>query len=78
MPELRKECKYKEGILPSLESFANHWRLPKVQYLFYHYFYKAVISDARWKSRMTENKRLRTIIAYAYAVCAKLEIGGRT
>ena len=56
-----------EGSLLSLESFAKCWRLPKVQYLFYHYFYKAIIGDTRWKSRMTKNKRLGTIIAEAYA-----------
>jgi hypothetical protein len=36
-------------VLLALESFAEHWRLPKVNYLFYHYFYRAAIGDSTWK-----------------------------
>lgn len=61
------ECHYRDMMLPSLESFAERWRLPKVYYLFYHYFLRAVIGDARWKSRMTEKKKLGTAVAEAYA-----------
>jgi hypothetical protein len=45
-------------VLLALESFAEWWKLPKVNYLFYHYFYKAAIGDATWKCRLAENKRL--------------------
>jgi hypothetical protein len=36
-------------VLLALESFAKCLRLPKVNYLFYHYFYRAAIGDATWK-----------------------------
>jgi hypothetical protein len=65
--ELCKECAYHGTALPSLESFAKQWRLPKVHFLFYHDFYMAFIGDARWKSRLVDGKRLGHIIAKAYA-----------
>lgn len=54
-------------VLPALESFAQWWMLPKVNYLFYQYFYKAAVGDATWKSRLAENKRLGPVILEAYA-----------
>jgi hypothetical protein len=53
-------------VLLALESFAKWWKLPKVNYLFYHYFYKAAIGDATWKCRLVENKRLGPVILEAY------------
>jgi hypothetical protein len=44
--ELCNECAFDGTVLPSLQIFAKWWRLPKVHFLFYHYFYKAVIGDA--------------------------------
>ena len=41
-----------------MESFAERWRLPKVNHLFYHYFFKAAIGDATWKYWLMESKRL--------------------
>jgi hypothetical protein len=53
-------------VLPALESFAKCWRLPKLNYLFYHYFYRAAVGDATWKYRLAENKRLGPVILEAY------------
>jgi hypothetical protein len=53
-------------VLPALESFAKWWRLPNVNHLFYHYFYKAAIGDATWKCRLAENKRLGPVILEVY------------
>jgi hypothetical protein len=39
-------------LLPSIESFLQQWRLPKVHYLFYEYFYKAVIKDSVGNDRI--------------------------
>jgi len=60
------ECNEDGMLLPSIESFAKRWKLPKMYYLFYEYFFKPVIGDATWKRRMAENKRLGSIIAEAY------------
>jgi hypothetical protein len=53
-------------VRPALESFAKSWRLPKLNYLLYHYFYMAAVGDATWKCRLAENKRLGPIIPEAY------------
>ena len=67
LPELCEECDCDGTVLPALESFAKRWRLPKVNYLFYHYFYKAAVGDATWKCRLAENKRLGPVVLEAYA-----------
>jgi len=65
--ELCDECDCEGTVLPSLESFAERWRLPKVNYLFYHYFYRAVVGDTNWKGRLSESKRLGPVAIEAYA-----------
>jgi hypothetical protein len=64
-------------LLPSIESFLQRWRLPKVHYLFYKYFYKAVIKDLVWNDRIDAPRpgpddRFWTRIdeAYAYSLIA--------
>ncbi len=66
LPELCEECNCDRMVLPALESFAKCWRLPKLNYLFYHYFYRAAVGDATWKYRLAENKRLGPVILEAY------------
>jgi hypothetical protein len=53
-------------VLPALESFEKRWMLPKVCFLFYHYFFKAAVGDATYKSRLSEKKRLGPVILEAY------------
>jgi hypothetical protein len=59
-------------LLPSIESFLQQWRLPKVHYLFYEHFYKAVIKDSVCNDRIVAPRpgpddRFGTRIAKAYA-----------
>jgi hypothetical protein len=42
-------------------------KLPKVNFIFYEYFFKAVVGDSIWKQRFTENKRLGTNVSEAFA-----------
>jgi hypothetical protein len=39
------ECKFDGSILPSIESFQMRLKLPKVNFIFYEYFFKAVVGD---------------------------------
>ena len=55
------------AILPSIESFQMRLLLPKVYYIFYEYFFKAVIGEGTWKRCFTGNKRFGTNILEAYA-----------
>jgi hypothetical protein len=52
MTGMCEECDAASMLLPSIESFLQRWRLPKVHYLFYEYFYKAVIKDSVWNDRI--------------------------
>jgi hypothetical protein len=72
MTGICEECDAASTLLPSIESFLQRWRLPKVHYLFYKYFYKAVIKDSVWNDRIDVPRpgpdvRLGTRIAKAYA-----------
>ena len=40
---------------------------PRVYFLFYNYFLRAVIGEAKWKTRIKERKKLGQNIAEAYA-----------
>jgi hypothetical protein len=42
-------------------------KLPKVHFIFYEYFLKAVDGDGNWKQCFAENKRLGTNISEAFA-----------
>jgi hypothetical protein len=77
MTGMCEECDAASTLLPSIESFLQQWRLPKVHYLFYEYFYKAVIKDSVWNDRIDvprpgPDDRLGTRIAkvYAYSLIA--------
>jgi hypothetical protein len=42
-------------------------KLPKVNFIFYEYFFKAVVGDGNWKQCFAENTRLGTNISEAFA-----------
>jgi hypothetical protein len=60
------ECKTDAVVLPSLESFQSGMALPKVMFIFYEYFFKAMVQDAAWKKRFEEDVRFGTNILEAY------------
>jgi hypothetical protein len=66
-PEMCSECEIDGSILPLLESFQMRLKLPKVNFIFYEYFFKAVVEDGIWKPRFAENKRLGTNVSKAFA-----------
>jgi hypothetical protein len=43
--EMCSEGKIEGSILPSIESFQMRLKLPKVNFIFYEYFFKAVVRD---------------------------------
>jgi hypothetical protein len=43
------ECEIDGSILPSIKSFQMRLKLPKVNFIFYEYFFKAVVGDGNWK-----------------------------
>jgi hypothetical protein len=48
-------------MLPSLLSINKHYQLPKVHFLFFEFFLRAVIGNATWKKRLEEDEtRLTT------------------
>jgi hypothetical protein len=47
--EMCSECEIDGLILPSIESFQMRLKLPKVNFIFYEYFFKAVVRDSIWK-----------------------------
>jgi hypothetical protein len=53
-------------VLPSLESFQLGMVLPKVMFIFYEYFFKAMAGGAAWKKRFEEDVRFGTNILEAY------------
>jgi hypothetical protein len=65
--EMCRGCKDDGNILPSIESFQMRLLLPKVYYIFYEYFFKAVIGEGTWKQCFTGDKRFGTNILEAYA-----------
>jgi hypothetical protein len=65
--EMCSECKIDGSILPSIESFQMRLKLPKVNFIFYEYFFKAVVGDGIWKQCFAENKRLGTNVSEAFA-----------
>jgi hypothetical protein len=68
----RKElCEEENKALPSLLSINKCHQLPKVHFLFFEFFLRAVIGNAAWKKRLEEDEtRLATqaIEAYTNAV----------
>jgi hypothetical protein len=42
-------------------------KLPKVNFIFYEYFFKAVVGDSIWKWCFAENKRLGTNVSEDFA-----------
>ena len=65
--EMCSECEIDGSILPSIESFQMRLKLPKVNFIFYEYFFKAVVGDGIWKRCFAENKRLGTNVSEAFA-----------
>jgi hypothetical protein len=65
--EICSECKIDRSILPSTESFQMRLKLAKVNFIFYEYFFKAVVGDGIWKQCFAENKRLGTNVSEAFA-----------
>ena len=53
--------------MPSIESFQKRLDNPKVYYIFYDYFFKAVMGEKRWKRDLEQNNRLGTSVAEAFA-----------
>lgn len=62
-----KECDATKSTLPSVEHFQQRYKNPRVYFLFYNYFLRAVMGENKWKSNIKENKKLATNIAEAYA-----------
>jgi hypothetical protein len=56
-------------VLPSIKSFLEQWKLPKVFYLFYKFIFKPVIKARVWNDRVNSptGDRLGPILAEAYA-----------
>jgi hypothetical protein len=52
------KCETDVAVLPSLESFQLGMALPKVMFIFYVYFFKAMVGGAAWKKRFEEDVRL--------------------
>ncbi len=65
--EICSECEIDGSILPSIESFQMRLKLPKVNFIFCEYFFKAVVGDGIWKQWFAENKRLGTNVSEAFA-----------
>jgi hypothetical protein len=67
-----EECDAAGKVLPSIESFQEQWKLPKVHFLFYDYCFKPVIKESVWYERInapqtSAGDRLGPMIAEAYA-----------
>jgi len=65
--EMCSECEIDRLILPSIESFQMRLKLPKVNFIFYEYFFKAVVGDSVWTRHFAENKRFGTNVSEAFA-----------
>jgi hypothetical protein len=61
-------CEEDGSILPSIESFQNRSLLPKVYYIFYEYFFKAIIGKGTWKQHFKGYKWFGTNILEAYVL----------
>lgn len=61
------DCVEEEAALPSIESFGKRLELPKVNYIFYEYFFKAVMGESEWKRRLETRQRMGTSIMEAFA-----------
>jgi hypothetical protein len=47
--EMCSEYEIDGSILPLIEGFQMRLTLPKVNFIFYEYFFKAVVGDGIWK-----------------------------
>jgi hypothetical protein len=65
--EMCSECEIDGSILPLIESFQMRLKLPKVNFIFYENFFKAVVGGGIWKQHFTEKKRLGTNVSKAFA-----------
>ena len=64
---LCKECDESGQLLPSIEHFQRRYENPRVYFLFYHYFVRAVMGESKWKRNIESKRKLATNIAEAYA-----------
>jgi hypothetical protein len=65
--EMCSECEIDVSILPSIKSFQMRLKLPKDNFIFYEYFFKAVVGGSIWKQCFAENKKLGTNVSEAFA-----------
>jgi hypothetical protein len=47
--EMCSECEIDGSILTLIDSFQKRLKLPKVNFIFYEYFFKAVFGDGLWQ-----------------------------
>jgi len=59
-------CVKADKVLPSIEHFQERLKSPRVYFLFYHYFVKAVMGESNWTTSLGGNKKLATSVAEAY------------
>jgi len=63
------ECENDSAVLPSLESFQMRLKMPKVNYIFYQYFFKAVVNVGAWKHQFTKGRFGTNVLeAFAHAI----------
>ncbi len=67
--EMCSECQIDGSILQLIESFQTRLKLPKVNFIFYEYIFKAVVGDSNWKKHfwLKQNKRLGANVSEAFA-----------
>jgi len=61
------DCADENAVLPSVESFQMRGKNPKVYYLFYEYFFRAVVTEVRWKKKFEGSGRFGTAWLEAFA-----------
>jgi len=57
------------SFLPSLESFQMRSKMPKVYYVFYEHFFKAVVSDGIWKRHFNESRFGTNVLEASTHLC---------
>lgn len=62
------DCEEEGKVLPSIESFEQRWKVPKVGYIFHEYCLKPVIGETKWNRRLDENQRLAPMMTEAFVL----------
>ena len=60
------DCHDDKALLPSLETFDRRLELPKINYLFYEYFFKAAVSEKKWKANIDADNPVGLCVLEAY------------